>query len=67
MNDVFFSDFPQNCEVYDGPKSIQCYITLWQRAGCLLEGDDMPLNLTFIEQETIDGLNIRLVKVDSFT
>ena len=41
-----FSVFPAGCRFYRGPHDMDCLTTLWEEAGCLLEGFLAPSNLT---------------------
>ena len=56
-----FLVFPDGCITYDGPKSLQCYESIWLNAGCSREGRDWPKNLDSNEIQTVNILNLRYI------
>uniref|UniRef100_F6PHY8 Uncharacterized protein n=1 Tax=Ciona intestinalis TaxID=7719 RepID=F6PHY8_CIOIN len=57
--------FPENCDAYYGPHSVECLTTIWESKGCLSEGTKAPVKLDLEEKEALGLLNIIEV-LDSF-
>jgi len=41
-----FSVFPEYCQLYFGPHSIDCVTSIWLNGGCIEEGYKNPSNFT---------------------
>ncbi|XP_078486402.1 uncharacterized protein LOC144744907 [Ciona intestinalis] len=50
--------FPDNCDTYYGPHSVECLTTIWEWKGCLGEGTKAPVKLDHIELHDVDVINI---------
>nr|XP_026695983.1 uncharacterized protein LOC108950895 isoform X20 [Ciona intestinalis] len=50
--------FPENCDSYEGPHSVECFTTIWKSKGCLTEGTKAPVKLVKNETEALDLLNV---------
>ncbi|XP_078486403.1 uncharacterized protein LOC144744908 [Ciona intestinalis] len=57
--------FPDNCDTYDGPHSVECLTTIWEWKGCLGEGTKAPVNLNAGDNDALDLLNLDEV-LDNF-
>uniref|UniRef100_UPI000EF4FFBF uncharacterized protein LOC113475320 n=1 Tax=Ciona intestinalis TaxID=7719 RepID=UPI000EF4FFBF len=57
--------FPENCDTYYGPHSVECLTTIWKWKGCLNEGTKSPPKLTTIERDITNLLNVDEV-LDNF-
>ncbi|XP_078486601.1 uncharacterized protein LOC144745010 isoform X3 [Ciona intestinalis] len=57
--------FPENCDAYYGPHSVECLTTIWESKGCLSEGTKAPVKLNLAEKGILDTLNVNEV-MDSF-
>ncbi|XP_078487555.1 uncharacterized protein LOC144745395 [Ciona intestinalis] len=57
--------FPDNCDTYYGPHSVECLTTIWEWKGCLGEGTKAPVKLETNETEALDLLNVEQV-LDNF-
>ncbi|XP_078487513.1 uncharacterized protein LOC144745367 isoform X3 [Ciona intestinalis] len=57
--------FPENCDTYYGPHSVECLTTIWISKGCLSEGTKAPVKLDHAEKEALDFLNVNEV-LDNF-
>ncbi|XP_078486426.1 uncharacterized protein LOC144744930 [Ciona intestinalis] len=57
--------FPENCDTYYGPHSVECLTTIWKSKGCLVEGSKAPVKLNTAEKEALDLLNVNKV-LDTF-
>ncbi|XP_078486405.1 uncharacterized protein LOC144744910 [Ciona intestinalis] len=53
-----FLVFPDNCDTYYGPHSVECFTTIWKSKGCLTEGTKAPVKLVKNETEALDLLNV---------
>ncbi|XP_078486414.1 uncharacterized protein LOC144744924 [Ciona intestinalis] len=50
--------FPENCDTYYGPHSVECLTTIWESKGCLSEGTKAPVKLDKNEKDALDLLNV---------
>ncbi|XP_078487526.1 uncharacterized protein LOC144745375 [Ciona intestinalis] len=50
--------FPENCDTYYGPHSVECLTTIWESKGCLSEGSKAPNKLDTAEKDALDLMNI---------
>nr|XP_026693802.1 uncharacterized protein LOC113474930 [Ciona intestinalis] len=50
--------FPENCDTYNGPHSVECLTTIWKSKGCLNKGSKSPINLDSAEKHDLDLLNV---------
>ncbi|XP_078486408.1 uncharacterized protein LOC144744915 [Ciona intestinalis] len=57
--------FPDNCDTYYGPHSVQCLTTIWEWKGCLNEGTKAPVKLDHADKEAVDLLTVDEV-LDNF-
>ncbi|XP_078486407.1 uncharacterized protein LOC144744914 [Ciona intestinalis] len=57
--------FPDNCDTYYGPHSVQCLTTIWEWKGCLNEGTKAPVKLDHADKEAVDLLTVEQV-LDNF-
>ena len=53
--------FPNGCTFYRGLNSIDCYLSIWEKRGCVQEGYRSPTNLSQAELEMYGFLTLRLV------
>ncbi|XP_077971339.1 uncharacterized protein LOC120346538 [Styela clava] len=53
--------YPENCQKYFGPHSLECLETMWLSARCLREGSKFPAKRDSNDLSRLDGLNIREV------
>ena len=58
---VAFLVFPEGCQTYNGPQVDDCYVTIWKETGCTEQGHQYPGNLTAVELEFLDRLNLEYV------
>ncbi|XP_078487489.1 uncharacterized protein LOC100175212 isoform X3 [Ciona intestinalis] len=56
--------FPENCDTYYGPHSVECLTTIWESKGCLSEGSKAPVKLNTAEKEALDLLNVDDVSIN---
>nr|XP_026691290.1 uncharacterized protein LOC113474438 [Ciona intestinalis] len=49
--------FPENCDSYYGPHTVECLTTMWESKGCLGEGTKAPVKLDTAEKDTINIMN----------
>uniref|UniRef100_UPI000EF458B6 uncharacterized protein LOC113475491 n=1 Tax=Ciona intestinalis TaxID=7719 RepID=UPI000EF458B6 len=57
--------FPDDCDTYYGPHSVECLTTIWEWKGCLSEGANAPVKLNLEEKDFLDLLNLNEV-LDNF-
>nr|XP_026695288.1 uncharacterized protein LOC108950586 isoform X2 [Ciona intestinalis] len=57
-------DFPENCNSYNGPHSINCLITIWEEVGCKFKGLRYPGVLTNADANTLKNMNLRDVRAN---
>ncbi|XP_078486413.1 uncharacterized protein LOC144744923 [Ciona intestinalis] len=53
--------FPEFCDTYYGPHSVECLTTIWQAKGCLSEGTKAPDKLDTAEKNALDLLHVNQV------
>jgi len=46
IKSIYVSVFPQGCEFYRGPHSLDCLKSIWLEVGCTLEGESSPGKLS---------------------
>ncbi|XP_078487545.1 uncharacterized protein LOC144745385 [Ciona intestinalis] len=51
--------FPENCDSYNGPHTINCLITIWEEVGCKVKGLKYPGDLTSAELNSLKNLDLR--------
>jgi len=51
-----FIAFPEGCESYKGPHSIDCQASLWNSAGCLQGGEGYPSRFLENEEDVLQTL-----------
>ncbi|XP_078486412.1 uncharacterized protein LOC144744922 [Ciona intestinalis] len=56
--------FPQNCDRYYGPHSVDCLATVWESKGCLSKGTKAPVKLDTSERDILDVLNVEDVRAN---
>lgn len=57
---IFYNvEYPEDCDNYYGPHSMECLKTMWNESKCVVEGYQYPQNLSTEELQTLDILNIR--------
>ena len=54
-----FSEFPEGCTSYQGPHSLRCLSVLWEQSGCIKEGYHVPTNMSHLQKERVDQMNLR--------
>jgi len=54
----FIAEFPDDCNFFKGPNSLNCYENIWVRSGCLVEGLANPRNQTRHNAATFHALNL---------
>ena len=51
--------FPHGCVQYAGPHRLECLITIWKDAGCVVQGWSFPGNLTRRQLVTYEDMDIK--------
>ncbi|XP_078487569.1 uncharacterized protein LOC144745427 [Ciona intestinalis] len=54
--------YPENCDSYHGPHSIDCLITIWEEVGCEHKGYRFPNNLTIPDCESMKNSNLTAIR-----
>ena len=54
----YLSVYPENCDSYHGPHSIDCLITIWEEVDCKLKGYRFPNNLTTADSDSLKTSNL---------
>ena len=60
-----FTVYPEHCENYYGPHSVECLETMWYSAQCLVKGSELPRNLTTEQHAELDSKDLRFVFLSS--
>ncbi|XP_078487506.1 uncharacterized protein LOC113474342 isoform X2 [Ciona intestinalis] len=54
--------YPENCNSYHGPHSINCLITIWEEVGCKVKGLKYPGSLSATELDALKSMDLRAVR-----
>ena len=56
---MLFSEFPSDCDDYEGPHTFGCYKSLWLSVGCAPSGLSAPTHLPTEALDVLDEINLR--------
>ena len=59
MKCIVFSEFPPDCDQYEGPHSKKCYENIWLKTGCLSRGLGWPDGLTLGEITFLNDFDLK--------
>ncbi|XP_078487548.1 uncharacterized protein LOC144745388 [Ciona intestinalis] len=60
----FIAVFPENCDSFNGPHSIDCLITIWEEVGCKVKGLRYPGDLSSEDLNIFKNLDLGGVRAN---
>jgi len=54
-----YLEFPLGCNSYHGPHTINCWVTVWEEAGCTTAGQHYPTQVSRGRSQEWGQLNLR--------
>ena len=55
---IVLSEFPSECTSFDSPHTLQCYKSLWEKYGCIEDGNISPSSLDEVNNAALQEMNL---------